>query len=54
VWYIFAPQCASTLVTVRRETNSRAWMWFLFGYMLVLAYGGAFITYQVACAFGAG
>jgi ferrous iron transport protein B len=54
VWYIFAPQCASTLVTVRRETNSRGWMWFLFGYMLTLAYGGAFITYRVACAFGAG
>jgi ferrous iron transport protein B len=53
-WYVFAPQCASTLATVRRETGSWAWMWVLFGYMLALAYAAAFATYQTAVAFGLG
>jgi ferrous iron transport protein B len=52
-WYVFAPQCASTLGVVRRETNSWGWMLFLFGYMLALAYGAAFATYHVALALGA-
>ena len=53
-WYVFAPQCASTLATVRRETNSRAWTLFLFSYMLALAYAAAFATYQIAVLLGAG
>ena len=53
-WYVFAPQCASTLATVRRETGSWMWMAVLFGYMLALAYGAAFATYQTAVALGAG
>ncbi len=53
-WYIFAPQCASTLATVRRETGSWAWMAVLFGYMLALAYAASFATYQIAVALGAG
>ncbi|PKU24228.1 ferrous iron transport protein B [Telmatospirillum siberiense] len=47
-WYIFAPQCASTLAVVKRETNSWRWPAFLFVYMLTLAYGAAFVTYHVA------
>ena len=53
-WYVFAPQCASTLATVRRETNSRAWTFFLFGYMLALAYVAAFVTYQGVVLLGGG
>ena len=53
-WYIFAPQCASTLAAVRRETNSRGWTLFLFSYMLGLAYLAAFATYQIAVLLGAG
>ena len=53
-WYVFAPQCASTLAVVRRETGSWGWMLFLFGYMLALAYVAAFATYRIAVAFGAG
>jgi ferrous iron transport protein B len=53
-WYVFAPQCASTLVTVRRETNSRAWTLFLFGYMLTLAYLAAFATFRTAVLLGWG
>ena len=54
VWYIFAPQCASTLAVIKRETGSCTWMFVTFGYMLALAYVGALITYQVAVALGAG
>ncbi|GAA0526329.1 ferrous iron transport protein B [Rhizomicrobium palustre] len=53
-WYIFAPQCASTLAVIKRETGSWKWMWITFGYMLALAYVAAFITYHVAVMLGAG
>ncbi len=53
-WYIFAPQCASTLAVIRRETGSWRWMAITFGYMLALAYVAAFVTYNVAAALGAG
>jgi ferrous iron transport protein B len=54
VWYIFAPQCASTLAVIRRETGSSKWMWLTFGYMLALAYVTAFATYHIAAALGLG
>jgi ferrous iron transport protein B len=54
VWYIFAPQCASTLAVIRRETGSWKWMAVTFAYMLALAYVGSLITYNVAYALGAG
>ena len=38
VWYIFAPQCASTLAVIRRETGSAGWMVMTFTYMLALAW----------------
>jgi len=53
-WYIFAPQCASTLAVIRRETGSSKWMAVTFGYMFALAYAASFATYNVACALGAG
>jgi ferrous iron transport protein B len=52
-WYVFAPQCASTLAVIKRETGGWKWMWVTFGYMLLLAYVAALITYQVAAALGA-
>ena len=54
VWYIFAPQCASTLAVIRRETGSWKWMAVTFGYMLALAYAGSFLAYNLAKALGAG
>ena len=51
---IFAPQCASTLAVIRRETGSWKWMAVTFGYMLALAYIASFITYNIAVALGAG
>src|SRR5205814_881648 len=53
-WYIFAPQCASTLAVIRRETGSWKWMAVTFFYMLVLAYAASLATYRVAVALGAG
>src|SRR5215468_2545662 len=53
-WYIFAPQCASTLAVIRRETGGWRWMFVTFAYMLTLAYIAAFATYHVAVALGAG
>lgn len=54
VWYIFAPQCASTLAVIRRETGSWKWMAVTFGYMLALAYAASFLAYHLALALGAG
>src|SRR5713226_5498317 len=53
-WYIFAPQCASTLAVIRRETGSWKWMAITFGYMLALAYAASLATYNIAVALGAG
>lgn len=53
-WYIFAPQCASTLAVIKRETGSWGWMGVTFAYMFVLAYLASLITYNVAVALGAG
>jgi ferrous iron transport protein B len=53
-WYVFSPQCVSTLVTIRRETGAWRWSAVVFGYMFTLAYVAAFITYQTAVAWGLG
>jgi ferrous iron transport protein B len=53
-WYIFAPQCASTLAVIRRETGSWKWMAVTFAYMLALAYVASLATYNIAYALGAG
>ena len=54
VWYIFAPQCASTLAVIRRETGSWKWMAITFAYMFALAYAASLATYHIARALGAG
>ncbi len=54
VWYVFAPQCISTLVTVRRETNSWRYAGFMAGYLFALAYGASWITYRVTLLLGGG
>ncbi len=53
-WYVFAPQCLSTLAVVRRETNSWRYPVYMAAYMFALAYLAAFVTYRVALAFGLG
>jgi ferrous iron transport protein B len=49
-WYVFAPQCLSTLVVVKRETNSWRYPLFMAGYLFALAYLASFVTYHVASA----
>ena len=49
-WYVFAPQCLSTLATVKRETNSWRYPLIMAGYMFALAYAASFITYRAALA----
>ncbi len=46
-WYVFAPQCISTLATVRRETNSWRYPLMMVAYMTALAYAAAWLTYQI-------
>ncbi len=53
-WYVFAPQCLSTLAIVKRETGGWAMPLLMAGYLFALAYAASFITYRVALAWGAG
>jgi ferrous iron transport protein B len=46
-WYVFAPQCMSTLAVIRRETNSWKMVAVTAGYLFALAYIAAFVTYQI-------
>jgi len=53
-WFVFAPQCISTIAITRRETNGWRWPLFMVGYLFALAYAAAGITYWTAVAFGLG
>lgn len=48
IFFAFAMQCFSTIAIVKRETGGWKWPIFQFSYMLVLAYAGAFIAFQLA------
>ena len=49
-WYVFAPQCLSTLATVKRETNSWRYPIIMAVYLFALAYMGSWITFRIATA----
>jgi ferrous iron transport protein B len=51
-WFIFAPQCISTIAVARRETNGWKWPMVMLGYLFALAYVAAGVTYWTASAFG--
>ena len=51
-WFVFAPQCLSTIAVTRRETNGWKWPAFMVGYLFALAYLFAGITYWSAVALG--
>ncbi|CAA9487809.1 MAG: Ferrous iron transport protein B [uncultured Sphingomonas sp.] len=51
-WFVFAPQCISTIAVTRRETNSWRWPLFMVGYLFILAYLAAGATYWTAIALG--
>ncbi|MBK6870782.1 MAG: ferrous iron transporter B [Kineosporiaceae bacterium] len=46
-WFVYALQCMSTVAVMRRETGSWRWPALAFGYLLVLAYGMAFVAHEV-------
>jgi ferrous iron transport protein B len=47
VFFALCAQCVSTLMVIKRETNSWAWPAFTFGYMTALAYVGALAAYRI-------
>ena len=49
-WYVFAPQCLSTLAVVKRETNSWRSPLIMAGYLFALAYLASFVTYRAIAA----
>jgi ferrous iron transport protein B len=53
-WYVFAPQCLSTLAAVKRETGGWTMPVIMAGYLFSLAYLASFITYRIALAAGLG
>jgi ferrous iron transport protein B len=48
MWFVFAPQCLSTIAVTRRETNGWKWPAFMVGYLFVLAYIAAGATFWIA------
>ncbi|WP_445191330.1 ferrous iron transporter B [Sphingomonas sp. Tas61C01] len=52
MWFVFAPQCISTIAVTRRETNGWRWPAFMVGYLFVAAYIMAGITYWLAVLAG--
>ncbi len=53
-WFVFAPQCLSTIAAVRRETGDWKIPAIMLGYLFGLAYLASFITYHLALFFGLG
>ena len=52
-WFVFAPQCLSTLAVVRRETNTWRYPLFMVLYLFALAYLAAFATYRITLVLAA-
>jgi ferrous iron transport protein B len=52
MWFVFAPQCISTIAVTRRETNGWKWPAFMVGYLFAAAYIMAGLTYWLAIAAG--
>ena len=50
-WYVFAPQCLSTLATIRRESGGWKIPLISVTYLFALAYLASFVTYRLALAF---
>ncbi|NVJ97425.1 MAG: ferrous iron transporter B [Alphaproteobacteria bacterium] len=47
-WFVYAPQCLSTIAVTRRETNGWKWPLFMLGYLFGLAYLASFLTFNIA------
>lgn len=46
-WYVYAPQCFSTLAVIRRETGSWRLVWISVFYLFGMAYAASFLTYHI-------
>ncbi len=53
-WFVFAPQCLSTIAAVKRETGGWKIPAIMLSYLFGLAYLASFITYHLAIIFGLG
>ena len=53
-WFVFAPQCLSTIAAVKRETGGWKVPAVMLSYLFGLAYIASFITYRIAIYFGLG
>ncbi|MFT8719858.1 ferrous iron transport protein B [Acetobacter sp.] len=53
-WYVYAPQCFSTLAVIRRETGGWKVVFQTAGYLFGLAYLASFLTWRIALALGWG
>jgi ferrous iron transport protein B len=53
-WFVFAPQCLSTIAAVKRETGGWKIPVIMLSYLFGLAYIASFITYRIAIFFGLG
>ncbi|WP_100259611.1 ferrous iron transporter B [Qipengyuania seohaensis] len=51
-WFVFAPQCLSTIAVARRETNGWKWPTVMVVYLFALAWLSAGATYWIATAAG--
>ena len=51
-WFVFAPQCMSTIAVTRRETNGWKWPVFMLVYLFGLAYLAAGATFWIATSLG--
>ena len=51
-WFVFAPQCLSTIATVKRETGGYKIPIVMLAYLFGLAYCASYVTYHVALYFG--
>jgi ferrous iron transport protein B len=52
VWFVFAPQCLSTIATVKRETGSWRLPLIMLAYLFSLAYLASWLTYHVSLSLG--
>lgn len=53
-WFVFAPQCLSTIAAVKRETGGWKIPAIMLSYLFGLAYLASFITYHLAVFYGLG
>ncbi len=53
-WFVFAPQCLSTLAAIKRETGGWKMPVIATVYLFALAYGASWLTYRWATAMGWG